>query len=209
MFFRNRMLGAFPLALGLGAALFLAGQSPASAHGVVYKALSKNVEARGNHGDVIKHECKLFGAVAVMAQTRVKLEAVVSSNADCDECKELDGKAILNGVFVLRTAPGIEFGTHDMVGVLTNPAGRKFILVFDGTLNCGTHRVPVAECERCRVENHMEGCLKAYVRNADGSRGALKARATYAGKWQRDPAGGTGLSLLLAIDGVCIHPCVH
>ena len=190
---------------------------------LVYLALSKNVfEGQGKTKLAKMYKCAVPpGSANFKEMKKLSLPLTLPFKAhDCDEDGH-DGKISTTWTVLLRTPPaagGVHFGTHNGGGTYLDTAGNTIRVSFSGTVGCGTHRDPFADCEKCRVDKHFEGLLTGTytagpVYNVYIGLGlpAPKIRATYAGQivgdWPSPQVPSTAVFVRMAIDGVYIFNC--
>jgi hypothetical protein len=138
----------------------------AAAVNLVYLGLSKNVPQGSSHNKLVAtYSCDVppgSGMFKDMLKFTAKMALPFAANTACDELGT-SGTITTTWTVLLRWGPPdggiIPFGTHTGGFTWTESTGDVIKGSMAGTFGCGTHRVPLKDCEPCRDQNHFEGRL--------------------------------------------------
>lgn len=203
------------LLTGLAVAALVATSSTlafAKAKERVYWALSKDAAGQANSKVLKVYKCPTPLGDRAMLKVAARMALEVTPHA-CDEYAR-PGKITASWTIYVRDDTAVHFGTH--VGPFTwvDSDGNTWKGTMRGTIGCGTHRAPIMDdCERCRVQNHFEGCLNGravagplFDRYRAAGLPAPLIEATYAGFYAGHLKEGLA-AVKMAIDGVHVLWC--
>jgi hypothetical protein len=163
------------------------------------------------------YKCQLLGKTVQMATLPISLNFTTTSNTHCDELNHnFNGTMACSWTLTLRTDQD-GFGIHTGTFRWEDTLGDVVEGSMQGTIGCGTHRLPgvheagspTEDCEECRAAYHVEGLLTGHVVSGPlkNQYGSVLLNASYAGSLN-----GGGLTALksatLSLDCVTLVPVV-